>query len=150
MQLLLDLADKLEASSISDIRQRLQKILKGLFETLKCTYNTFAKILYLSIFFVITDAMEYLRKYYSDDSFDNNFVDDNLRSFWDEENKPHLNPLRKWELDGKYQYPKSLKLSKSEIYLIIYYTLPTVFASIFAFAVIFIDIKFAEVRIIIQ
>ena len=148
MQSLLDLADKLEASSISEIRQRLQTILRGLFETLKCTYNTFAKILYLSIFFVITDAMEYLRKYYSDDSFDNNFVDDNLKSFWDEENKPDLNPLRKWELDGKYQYPKSLKLSKSELYLIIYYTLPTVFASIFAFAVIFIDIKFSEVILV--
>ena len=144
------MADKLEASSISEIRQRLQTILKGLFETLKCSYNSFAKLLYLSIFFVITDAMEYLRKYYSDDSFDNNFVDDNLKRYWDEENKPYLNPLRKWELDGKYQYPKSLKLSRSELYLIIYYTLPTVFASMFAFAVIFIDIKFAEVRIIIQ
>ena len=148
MQSFLDLADKLEASSISEIRQRLQTILRGLFETLKCTYNTFAKILYLSIFFVITDAMEYLRKYYSDDSFDNNFVDDNLKRFWDDENKPHLNPLRIWELDGKYQYPKSLKLSKSELYLIIYYTLPTVFASMFAFAVIFIDIKFSEVILV--
>lgn len=91
--------------------------------------------------------MEYLRKYYSDDSFDNNFVDDNLKDFWKAENKHNLMPLRNWELDGKYQYPKSLKVSKNEFYLIVYYTLPTILALIFCLAVIFIDVQFAEVSI---
>ena len=141
------MAEKVEASSISKIREKLKTILTQLFENLKCTYNTFAKILYLSILFVITDAMAYLRKYYSDDSFDNKFVDDNLKRFWDEEEKPHLTPLRKWELNQNYQYPISVKLSKHEIYIIAYYALPTLLAFTFAYAVIFVDAKFAEVKL---
>ena len=91
--------------------------------------------------------MAYLRKYYSDDSFDNKFVDDNLKRFWDEEEKPHLTPLRKWELNQNYQYPISVKLSKHEIYIIAYYALPTLLAFTFAYAVIFVDAKFAEVKL---
>ena len=116
------MADKLETSSISEIRERLKMILKGLFDVLKCSFHGFAKILYLSIFLVIVDAMSYMRKYYSDDSFDNKFIDGNLREFWKEENRPCLTPLRYWELKGKYQIARSAKLSKSEGYLIIYYT----------------------------
>ena len=142
-----ELADKVEASSISKIRENLKTILTRLFENLKCTYNTFAKILYLSILFVITDAMSYLRKYYSDDSFDNKFVDNNLKRFWDEEEKPHLTPLRKWELNQQYQYPINVKLSRHEIYIIAYYALPTLIALTFVFAVIFVDAKFAEVKL---
>ena len=142
-----ELADKVEASSISKIREKLKTILTRLFEKLKCTYNTFAKILYLSILFVITDAMSYLRKYYSDDSFDNKFVDNNLKQFWDEEEKPHLTPLRKWELNQQYQYPINVKLSRHEIYIIAYYALPTLIALTFVFAVIFVDAKFAEVAL---
>ena len=91
--------------------------------------------------------MAYLRKYYSDDSFDNKFVDNNLKRFWDEEEKPHLTPLRKWEMNQKYQYPISLKLSRHEIYIIAYYALPTLIAFTFAYAVIFVDAKFAEVNL---
>ena len=100
----------------------------------------------MSILFVITDAMSYLRKYYSDDSFDNKFVDNNLKRFWDEEKKLHLTPLRKWELNQKYQYPISLRLSRNELYIIAYYALPTLLALPFMYAVIFIDAKFAVVK----
>ena len=139
------MADKLEASSIPEIRQRLTMILKGLFEVLKCTFQGFAKVLYLSIFLVITDAMRYMRKYYSDDSYDNMFVDGNLRELWDQEGKPHLTPLRKWELKGKYQIAKSAKLSRKEAYLVLYYTVPTLLVLVFALAVIFLDYEFVQV-----
>ena len=118
-----------------------------MFEGLKCTYYTFAKILYLFILFIITDAVAYLRKYYADDTFDNTFVDGNLKRFWDEENKTHLTPLRKWELDGKYQYSKSVKLSRNELYRIAYYALPTMLALTLVFAVMFVDYEFTQVSI---
>ena len=62
-------------------------------------------------------AYRYLLQYRSDDTFDNTYVDDNLRALWrDEETKtdfPELTPLRNWEEDEKYQVSTSTTLTKN-------------------------------------
>lgn len=142
-----DMADKLEASSIRDIRERLGNILKKLFDVLKCTLRGVSKVLYLSIFLIVFDAMRYMQRYYADDSFDNKFVDGNIKEFWIDENKPPLTPLRNWELKDRFQIARSMKLSRSEGYRILYYTIPTLIALMLSLAIIFLDSQFTVVII---
>ena len=58
--------------------------------------------------------LRYLRMYSSDDSFDNKYVDDNLRRIWQMNGKEKLTPIRHWELNERYQISSSLKISKAE------------------------------------
>ena len=71
------------------------------------------------IFHILLIFYRYLLQYRSDDTFDNTYVDDNLRALWrDEETKtefPDLTPLRNWEEDEKYQVSNSTTLTKKEV-----------------------------------
>ena len=82
---------ELTSKGINEIRRKLTTILKGFFEIIKLTVNSMSKILYLTMLLLIFDAMNYMRKYYSDDSFDNNAIDGNLKSFWEKEKKSCCN-----------------------------------------------------------
>jgi len=86
-----------------------------------------------------------MQNYYADDSFDNEFVDGNIKDFWTDENKLPLTPLRNWELKDSFQIAKSMKLSSREGYRILYYTIPTIMAMIFSVAIIFLDDQFTRV-----
>ena len=135
----------LESRSISEIRKQLTTILKGLFEIITLTINSISKLLYLTLFLLIIDAMNYMRKYYSDDSFDNDAVDGNLRAFWNKNKKSHLTPLRKWELNGKYHVARSLKISQEEAINIIWAIIPVVTSILLIMSIRFADMTFASV-----
>ena len=99
---------------------------------------------------LIFDAMNYMRKYYSDDSFDNNAIDGNLKSFWEKEKKSSLTPLRNWELTsntygGKYHIAKSLMITYDETIGIILAFIPVLISASFIMAIYFADVSFATV-----
>ena len=109
-----------------------------------------SKILYLTMLLLIFDAMNYMRKYYSDDSFDNNAIDGNLKSFWEKEKKSSLTPLRNWELTsntygGKYHIAKSLMITYDETIGIILAFIPVLISASFIMAIYFADVSFATV-----
>ena len=109
-----------------------------------------SKILYLMMLLLIFDAMNYMRKYYSDDSFDNNAIDGNLKSFWEKEKKSSLTPLRNWELTsytygGKYHMAKSLMITYDETIGIILAFIPVLISASFIMAIYFADVSFATV-----
>ena len=68
---------------------------------------------------IIAFYYRYLLQYRSDDTFDNTYVDDNLRELWRNGKTklefPKLTPLRNWEEDEKYQVSNSTKLTKKEV-----------------------------------
>ena len=78
-----DFSDALQSQSISNIRLKLISVLRDVFGLVR-SYTAEAKKLFYaaSLLLVIADAVSYLRSYYCDDSFDNFYVDDNLRRIW--------------------------------------------------------------------
>ena len=106
---------KLEANSIPRIREKLMGILKSFFNPIEKYSCLISRMLYLTIILTIWDATKYMRNYYVDDSFDNKFVNDNLRALWRRAGMEKLTPLRRWELRDKYQYTAAFKLSQTEI-----------------------------------
>ena len=141
---------ELTSKGINEIRRKLTTILKGFFEIIKLTVNSMSKILYLTMLLLIFDAMNYMRKYYSDDSFDNNAIDGNLKSFWEKEKKSSLTPLRNWELTsntygGKYHMAKSLMITYDETIGIILAFIPVLISASFIMAIYFADVSFATV-----
>ena len=58
-------------------------------------------------------------QYRTDDAFDNNYVDDNLRQLWKNKETslefPKITPLRRWEEGEKYKVSNSTKLTKKEL-----------------------------------
>lgn len=118
---------KLETSSISKIRKKLTVLLDAVFNVLQLYAKYAEKICYLSIILIFWDAYSYMYQYYSDDAFDNMFVDSNLERLWKSGDKEKITPLRNWELKMKYQYSTSFKLSKKEGKDLFIKSLPTLF-----------------------
>ena len=116
----------MNAPSVADIRKKLLNIVKDLFNQLR--YLKYAKKFFLlfSLIFLALSAVRYLLNYYSDDSYDNKFVDDNLRKLWRHEDYEKLTPIRRWELDEKYQVSASIKLSRKELKGMVVRTFPTI------------------------
>ena len=57
----------------------------------------------------------YMIQYRSDDSFDNKYIDTNIKKKWKKEGEPELTPLRKWEVKEKYQVTTSIWLTNTEM-----------------------------------
>ena len=121
-----DIEKLLNAPSVVDIREKMLNIVNNLFN--KLVYLKYAKKFFLlySLIFLTLSAVRYLLSYYSDDSFDNKFIDDNVRKLWKQENHEKLTPLRRWELIEKYQVSASVKLSKKELKGILIKAFPTI------------------------
>ena len=107
-----------------------------------------SKLLHLTMLLVIYDAMNYMRLYYSDDSFDNFYIDRTLRRFWEREEKPHLTPLRRWENREKYHHAKSAKLRGSEKISLVRSAIPTLILTTIMMAVRLTDMAFYKVILI--
>lgn len=122
-----DFSNVLKGQSISNIRLKMINILKEVFNLVQ-QYSFYLKKLFyiLSLVLVTVDAFNYMRTYYSDDSFDNMYVDSNLRDLWKDKPDKKLTPLRQWELAEKYQVSSSLKLTKKEIKRIFIQASPTI------------------------
>ena len=86
-----------------------------------------------------------MRRYYSDDSFDNSSIDGSLTQFWEKNEKVPLTPLRYWELKEKYHYVITAKLSLHEIKDMALHSIPTIIVATGIIAVRFSDIGLSEV-----
>ena len=86
-----------------------------------------------------------MRRYYSDDSFDNSSIDGNLTQFWEKNEKIPLTPFRCWELKEKYHHVITAKLSLHEIKDMALHSIPTIIVAAGIMAIRFSDIGLSEV-----
>ena len=133
---------------INVIRENVQSVLGTFFKSAKTTMISLSKLLHLTMLLVIFDAMNYMRLYYSDDSFDNVYVDRALKRFWEKEEKPHLTPLRHWENREKYHHAKSAKLRKNEKISLVRLSIPLLILTTVVLVVRLTDIAFHKVHLI--
>ena len=140
-----DIMPALKHSSVIDIRKKLKEIINGFFSLIQEYCDLAKKIFYLSIILIIWDAVIYMRGYYSDLSYDNMFVDDYLRELWRSGQKEKITPLRKWELNMKFQYSAALKLSKAEVKRILIKAIPTLLFSVVAIGIVLADLALSTV-----
>ena len=133
---------------ITVIRKKLQSVLGTFFKSVKNTMISLSKLLHLTMLLVIYDAMNYMRLYYSDDSFDNFYVDRALKRFWEKEEKPHLTPLRRWENREKYHHAKSAKLRRNEKISLVRSAIPTLILTTIMVVVRLTDMALYKVNLI--
>ena len=81
----------------------------------------------------------YIIMYRSDDSFDNKYIDDNIKKKWKKGDESKLTPLRKWEEEEKYQVTASYKLTKSEMKGILVKLFPSLIFSTVSVALMIAD-----------
>ena len=77
--------------------------------------------------------------YRSDDSFDNKYIDDNIKKKWKKGDESKLTPLRKWEEKEKYQVTTSYKLTKTEMKDILLVSIPSLVFSTVSMALMIAD-----------
>ena len=81
----------------------------------------------------------YIIMYRCDDSFDNKYIDDNIKKKWKKGDESKLTPLRKWEEEEKYQVTTSYKLTRSEMKGILVKLIPTLIFSTVSIALMVAD-----------
>jgi hypothetical protein len=139
------LLGQIESSSISEIRNQLKAIFKQALKFGKVIATWWSKIFYLTIIFVVLDAIKYQRKHFADDGFDNMLIDDNLKKASRRDGQRKLTPIRKWEAKERYQVATSIKLSKKEIKKIVLESIPSIIMTIIIVGVVLTDLVFAKV-----
>ena len=129
------LAAELDTTSIEYIRNEF----KDLFETSLNSFLIFtvwaSKVLYLTILLLIYDAHDYLSQHYSDDTFDNMMVDDNLKRL----KRKKLTPLRQWEIQEQYYHATDVTLTSQELINVLILSLSSVFSTLFVTLVVVAD-----------
>ena len=138
-------AGVLAANDIEKIQKKLTEILGKFFDQLRVWLTSLSKLLYLTIFLLVFDALNYMRLYYSNDAFDNASIDGNITRIWQKNGKVPLTPFRYWELKEKYQYATTTKLSGREIKSIVLKSIPTIIVTTCILAIRFSDIGFHKV-----
>ena len=126
-------------TSIRNIIDRMRKTFADVMFLIKLIGKWWSKLLYMSVIYVIIDALDYQRGYYIDDDFDNMMVDDNLRRKWKVEGEARLTPMRNWELKDRYQKTTSLWISKTERRKMIKQSFPTIIVTIIVVAIVIGD-----------
>ncbi|XP_059079797.1 protein sneaky-like [Tigriopus californicus] len=135
----------IDSTSILELRGKIIGILRDVFEMVQSWTKHTKKIFYLvSLILVVLDAFQYLKNYWSDDSFDNLYVDNNLRRLWRDHGKEKLTPLRHWELNEKFQMSASVKISKREATRILTQSIPTMVFTAIVIAVLVTDFALAN------
>ena len=140
-----DISKLLNVPSISDIRRKLSNIIKDSFSSFRY-YLAYTKkcFMFISLICLAISAVHYLLSYYSDDAYDNRFVDDTLRNLWRHENYEKLTPIRRWELNEKFQVTSSIKLSKKELKRMVTRALPTMTMIIITLFLVIGDLSLTE------
>ena len=140
------LKDTINASSIKSIRDQMKDLFKNLMDLCKLVVKYGSKIFYLSIIFVVADAIKYQRGYYTDNDFDNKMIDGNLRNLWKREGYKKQTPLRKWETEKEEVLEAtSFKLAREEIKKLIVQSFPTILATVVIVGIIIVDQSFTIV-----
>ena len=89
-------------------------------------------------------------EYRSDYSFDNKYINENIKRLWTEGDRPELTPIRKWELLENYQITTSYKLTNSEVKQIFVLLFPCILFTIVSLAIMIADATLYHFMDIIQ
>ena len=89
-------------------------------------------------------------EYKSDYSFDNKYINENIKRLWTEGDRPELTPIRKWELLENYQITTSYKLTNSEVTQIFVLLFPCILFTIVSLAIMIADATLYHFMDIIQ
>ena len=92
----------------------------------------------------------YMIEYKSDYSFDNKYINENIKRLWTEGDRPELTPIRKWELLENYQITTSYKLTNSEVKQIFVLLFPCILFTIVSLAIMIADATLYHFMDIIQ
>ena len=135
----------LNVPSISDIRGKLSNILKDSFSSVRY-YLAYTKncFMVISLICLTISAVRYLLRYCSDDAYDNRFVDDTLRNLWRHESYQKLTPIRRWELNEKFQVTASIRLSKKELKRMVTRAFPTITMIVLTLFLVIGDLSLTE------
>ena len=140
-----DITKLFNAPSISDIRGKISNIIKDLFNSFQCYLAYIKKFCVLiSLICLTISAVRYLLNYYSDDAYDNKFVDDTLRNLWRYEGYEKLTPIRRWELNEKFQVTASIRLSKKELKRMIARAFPTITMTVITLFLVIGDLSLTQ------
>lgn len=101
----------------------------------------------ISLLLLLIDAVQYLKRYYSDSSFDNKYISRSIRRYWTKKNHDDVIPLRNWELNEGYRINSSAKFTKREFTKITRKMLPTIIFGLFVALVMVLDYLVAKVLI---
>lgn len=125
------LREIIKAPRLSEIKNQVSKISDNL--SVFGYYATIARrvLTVISIVMILIDAIRYLRSYYSDTSFDNKYISDNVRHIWKENDYEQLTPLRRWEMKNDFTTATSPKFTKDELMKSFKRSLPTLLFSLF-------------------
>lgn len=134
---------QMDGISVSELRRRLSEGLKYASKMIMIIFSWWSKIFYLSIIFIIRDSFTYMKRYYSDNSFDNELIDANLRKKWQIEGNEELTPMRNWELRERYKMSNNVKLTLKERKKIFVESIPTLLILVFIAGIIFVDWLFS-------
>ena len=136
---------QLNSSSIAEIREKMRGIFNQVMNLIKVIGRWWSKVFYLSILFVVADAIKYQRNYYIDDDFDNSMIDNNLKKKWKEDGERKLTPMRNWELKKRFQLPTSSRLTKEERNRMYRQSYPTLVGLTLIVAILTADFVFTNV-----
>ena len=136
---------QINSSSIAEIREKMRGIFNQVMNLIKLIGRWWSKVFYLSILFVVADAIKYQRNYYIDDDFDNSMIDNNLKKKWKEDGERKLTPMRNWELKKRFQLPTSSRLTKEERNRMYRQSYPTLVGLTLIVAILTADFVFTNV-----
>lgn len=139
-----DLKNLIQAPNLAAIKDKVYLVIKGLSE-FRSYAAIFRKLLtILSILLMVIDAVQYLRLYYSDYSYDNMYIGKNILDFWEENGYEEVTPIRNWEKNEGFHVKRSIKFTKRELYMTLRNALPTFLFSVFATLVMITDYLLAQ------
>ena len=134
----------IKGPNMKHIREQMKAILQKAVQFGKHVAKWISKIFYISILRLIVDAIKFMRNYYSDDEFDNMFIDGNIERLWKIENMEELTPMRRWELNSCYQISTSFKLKREEVKEMFIELIPTIVFTMSALGLLIADFSFSS------
>ena len=126
------------------IKKQIDLMKDGMNQVRKYTKILRKTLTIISIVLMVFDAIKYLRSYYSDNSFDNMYVNRNVRHFWKRKGYEKLTPLRHWEENEGYKSSSSVKFTRLEIEKSFRRLIPTIIFSLLVSTVMISDYLVAE------
>ena len=104
----------------------------------------------ISLVLMFYDAVSYLRCYYSDNTFDNKYINRNVRRVWKSKNHPDILPLRNWEKNEGYKSSSEFLVKKRELKALLRRVCPTLAFTLFAIVIITADYLLTNVVVLMK
>lgn len=136
-----DLKNLLKSQDVSIIRKELINVIKFVFAQLEYAFLMAKKVFYIfPVVFLMRDAFRYMVQYQSDVTFDNMYIDSNIKNH----DGKHLLPLRRWERKERYQVSASLKLSSDEWHNVFLQMIPSLIFAAGTTAIFIVDFSISS------